>query len=343
MKTKMLAGALGVAALALATTAASAATLDDVKARGVLKCAVNTGLAGFAAPNDKGEFSGFDVDYCKALAAAIFNDPSKVEYTPTSAKDRFEVLANKSVDVLVRNTTWTLSRDTTLGFNFAGVNYYDGQGFMINSKKVPGVNSALQLSGAAVCVQTGTTTELNLADYFRANKMEYNPVVFEKLEEVNAAYDSGRCDAYTTDQSGLYSIRLQLTAPDDHIVLPEIISKEPLGPVVRHGDDQWFDIVKWVSNALVIAEELGVTQANVEEMKGSDNPEMKRVLGMEANSKLGADLGLGEDWVVNVVKAVGNYGEIFERNIGTGSPLKIQRGLNALWSKGGLQYAPPIR
>ncbi|MDP3896535.1 MAG: amino acid ABC transporter substrate-binding protein, partial [Mesorhizobium sp.] len=255
----------------------------------------------------------------------------------------FEVLSNGTVDVLVRNTTWTLSRDTTLGFNFAGVNYYDGQGFMINSKKVPGVNSALQLSGAAVCVQTGTTTELNLADYFKANKMEYNPVVFEKLEEVNAAYDSGRCDAYTTDQSGLYSIRLQLTAPDDHIVLPEIISKEPLGPVVRQGDDQWFDIVKWVSNALIVAEELGVTQANVEEMKASDNPEIKRVLGMEANSKLGTDLGLGEDWVVNIVKAVGNYGEVFERNIGTGSPLKIQRGLNALWSKGGLQYAPPIR
>jgi general L-amino acid transport system substrate-binding protein len=343
MKSKVLYGLTGAAFLALSASAASAATLDDVKARGVLKCGVNTGLAGFAAPNDKGEYSGFDVDYCKAIAAAIFNDPSKVEYLGTSAKDRFEVLANGTVDVLARNTTWTLSRDTSLGFNFAGVNYYDGQGFMINTKKVPGVNSALQLSGAAVCVQTGTTTELNLADYFRANKMEYNPVVFEKLDEVNAAYDSGRCDVYTTDQSGLYAIRLQLSAPGDHMVLPEIISKEPLGPLVRHGDDQWFDVVKWVSNALVIAEELGVTQANVEEMKGSDNPEMKRVLGMEENSKLGAGLGLGEDWVVNVVKAVGNYGEIFERNIGSESPLKIQRGLNALWSKGGLQYAPPIR
>jgi len=253
------------------------------------------------------------------------------------------VLANGTVDVLIRNSTWTLSRDTTLKFNFTGVNYYDGQGFMINTKKVPGVNSALQLSGAAVCVQTGTTTELNLADYFRANKMEYNPVVFEKLEELNAAYDSGRCDVYTTDQSGLYSIRLQLSAPGDHMVLPEIISKEPLGPLVRQGDDQWFDLVKWVQNALVIAEELGVTQANVEEMKASENPEIKRVLGMEANAKFGADLGLGEDWVVNIVKGVGNYGEIFERNIGTDSPLKIQRGLNALWSKGGLQYAPPIR
>ncbi len=335
--------ALGAAALGLVASAASAATLDDVKARGVLKCAVNTGLAGFAAPNDQGEYSGFDVDYCKALAAAIFGDVTKVEYTPTSAKDRFEVLANSTVDVLVRNTTWTLSRDTTLGFNFAGVNYYDGQGFMINAKKLPGITSALQLSGASVCVQTGTTTELNLADYFKSNNLEYNPVVFEKLEEVNAAYDSGRCDVYTTDQSGLYSIRLSLTAPADHVVLPEIISKEPLGPAVREGDDQWFDIVKWVQNSLVIAEELGITQANVEEMKGSANPEIKRVLGQEENAKFGADLGLGEDWVVNVIKGVGNYGEIFERNIGSGSPLKIARGLNALWSKGGLQYAAPIR
>jgi len=343
MNGSFLLGATGAILLALSATAASAGTLDDVKARGVLKCGVNTGLAGFAAPNDKGEYSGFDVDYCKALAAAIFNDPSKVEYTGTSAKDRFEVLANGTVDVLVRNTTWTLSRDTSLKFNFTGVNYYDGQGFMINTKKVPGVNSALQLSGAAVCVQTGTTTELNLADYFRANKMEYNPVVFEKLEELNAAYDSGRCDVYTTDQSGLYSIRLQLSAPGDHMVLPEIISKEPLGPLVRQGDDQWFDLVKWVQNALVVAEELGITQANVEEMKASENPEIKRVLGQEANAKFGADLGLSEDWVANVVKAVGNYGEIFERNIGADSPLKIQRGLNALWSKGGLQYAPPIR
>lgn len=334
---------LGAAGLSLAATVASAATLDDVKARGVLKCAVNTGLAGFAAPNDKGDYTGFDVDYCRAVAAAIFNDPSKVEYTPTTAKDRFEVLANGTVDLLARNTTWTLSRDTTLKLNFAGINYYDGQGFMINAKKIPGVNSALQLSGAAVCVQTGTTTELNLADYFKANNLQYNPVVFEKLEEVNAAYDSGRCDVYTTDQSGLYSIRLQLTSPDDHVVLPEIISKEPLGPAVRHGDDQWLDIVRWTSNALVIAEELGITQANVEEMKNSANPEIKRVLGQEANSKFGADLGLSEDWVVNIIKATGNYGEIFERNIGTESPLKIARGLNALWTKGGLQYAPPIR
>ena len=254
---KLLVGMLGVAAIVLAASAASATTLDDVKAKGFLQCGVNTGLAGFAAPNDKGEWSGFDVDYCRAVAAAIFGDATKVKFTPTTAKERFTALQSGEIDVLIRNTTWTISRDTALGFNFAGVNYYDGQGFMINAKKLPGVNSALQLSGASVCVQSGTTTELNLADYFKANKMEYNPVVFEKLEEVNAAYDSGRCDVYTTDQSGLYAIRLTLAAPDDHVVLPEIISKEPLGPVVRQGDDQWFDIVKWTHYALLIAEELG--------------------------------------------------------------------------------------
>jgi general L-amino acid transport system substrate-binding protein len=281
------------------------------------------------------------VDYCRGIATAVFGDPSKAKFVALSSKDRFPALQSGEVDVLTRNTTWTISRDTSLGFNFRTVNYYDGQGFI--AKKGLNVKSALELSGAAVCVQTGTTTELNLADYFKTNNLQYNPVVFEKEADATSAYDSGRCDVYTTDQSGLYSIRLQLSAPGDHMVLPEIISKEPLGPLVRHGDDKWFDLVKWVSNALVIAEELGVTQANVEEMKASENPEMKRVLGMEANSKLGTDLGLTEDWVVRVVKAVGNYGEIFERNIGTDSPLKIQRGLNALWSKGGLQYAPPIR
>lgn len=343
MKTTILTGVLGAAAFGLAASAASAATLDDVKAKGFVQCGVNTGLAGFASPDNAGNWSGFDVDICKAVAAAIFGDATKVKYTPTTAKERFTALQSGEIDLLARNTTWTLSRDTSLGFNFAGVNYYDGQGFMINAKNLPGVNSALQLSGASVCVQTGTTTELNLADYFRANNMEYNPVVFEKLEEVNAAYDSGRCDVYTTDQSGLYSIRLTLAAPDDHVVLPEIISKEPLGPAVRQGDDQWFDIVKWTLNAMITAEELGITSENVEEMKGSSNPEIKRVLGQEAESKLGASLGLSEDWVVNVVKAVGNYGESFERNIGTGSPLKIARGLNQLWTKGGLMYAPPIR
>jgi general L-amino acid transport system substrate-binding protein len=340
---KLLVGTLGVAALVFAASAASATTLDDVKAKGFLQCGVNTGLAGFASPNDKGEWSGFDVDYCRAVAAAVFGDGTKVKFTPTTAKERFTALQSGEIDVLIRNSTQTLSRDTALGFAFAGVNYYDGQGFMINAKKLPGVNSALQLSGASVCVQSGTTTELNLADYFKANKMEYNPVVFEKLEEVNAAYDSGRCDVYTTDQSGLYAIRLTLAAPDDHVVLPEIISKEPLGPMVRQGDEQWGDIVKWTHYALLIAEEQGITQANIDEMKASDNPEIKRILGQEADTKLGTDLGVSNDWVYNIVKAVGNYGEVFDRNIGAGSPLKIARGVNALWTKGGLQYALPIR
>ena len=336
-------GILGTAALAMAMPVASAATLDDVKSKGFVQCGVSTGLAGFSAPNDQGEWEGFDVDLCRAVAAAVFGDPSKAQFTPTNATERFTALQSGEIDVLTRNTTWTLSRDTKLGFNFAGVNYYDGQGFMINSANLPGVNSALQLSGAAVCVQTGTTTELNLADYFSANNMEYNPVVFQNLEEVNAAYDSGRCDVYTTDQSGLYAIRLTLTSPDDHVVLPEIISKEPLGPVVRQGDDQWLDIVKWTLFAMIQAEELGITSENVDEMMNSDNPEIQRVLGQEAESTLAADLGLEKDWVVNIIKGVGNYGEVFERNIGQDSPLKIARGLNALWTKGGIQYAMPIR
>ncbi|RCS23135.1 amino acid ABC transporter substrate-binding protein [Phyllobacterium salinisoli] len=339
----VLQGVLGAAALALTATAASAGTLDDVKAKGFLQCGVNTGLAGFSAPNDKGEWSGFDVDYCRAVAAAIFGDPNKVKFTPLTAKERFTALQSGEVDVLIRNTTYTISRDTSLGLDFPGVNYYDGQGFMINAKKLSGINSALQLSGASVCVQSGTTTELNLADYFRANKMEYNPVVFEKIEEVNAAYDAGRCDAYTTDQSGLYAIRLGLANPDDHVVLPEIISKEPLGPAVRQGDSQWGDVIRWTHYALLNAEEFGITQANVEEMKNSTNPEIKRLLGSEADTKIGTDLGLTNDWVVNIVKGVGNYGELFERNIGAGSPLKIARGLNAQWTKGGLQYGMPIR
>jgi general L-amino acid transport system substrate-binding protein len=340
---KFVAGILGSAALALAASAASAATLDDVKARGHLKCGVNTSLAGFSAPNDKGEWTGLDVDFCRAVAAAIFGDGDKVNFTALSAKDRFTALQSGEVDVLSRNTTWTINRDTALGFNFAGVTYYDGQGFMINAKQLPGVNSALQLSGASVCVQAGTTTELNLADYFSANNMEYNPVVFEKFEEANAAYDAGRCDAYTTDQSGLYAVRLQMSSPDDHVVLPEIISKEPLGPSVRQGDDQWFDIVKWVYFALLNAEEAGITQANVDEMKESASPDIRRLLGTEAETKIGTDLGLDNDWVVKIIKATGNYGEIFERNVGSGSPLKIARGVNALWTKGGLQYGMPIR
>ena len=336
-------GILGAAAFGVMASAASAATLDDVKAKGFVQCGVNTALAGFSAPDDKGEWTGLDVDFCRAVAAAIFGDGTKVKFTPLSAKDRFTALQSGEVDILSRNTTWTISRDTALGLNFAGVTYYDGQGFMINAQKLPGVNSTLQLSGASVCVQSGTTTELNLADYFKANNLEYNPVVFEKVEEANAAYDSGRCDAYTTDQSGLYAIRLTLAAPGDHVVLPEIISKEPLGPAVRQGDDQWFDVVKWTYFALLNAEELGINQANVEEMKNSPNPEIKRVLGVEAETKIGTDLGLTNDWVVNIIKATGNYGEIFEKNVGAGSPLKISRGINALWTKGGLQYGVPIR
>ncbi len=331
---------LGAAALGLAASAASAATLDDVKARGILKCAVNTGLAGFAAPNDKGEFSGFDVDYCKAVAAAIFNDPSKVEYTPTTAKDRFEVVANGTVDMLARNTTWTLSRDTTLGFNFAGVNYYDGQGFMI--RKELGVSSATELSGASVCVQTGTTTEKNLADYFRATNMELKSGVGETNEQARQAYDEGRCDAYTTDASGLAGERSVLAEPDAHIILPEIISKEPLGPLVRHGDNQWGDVIRWTLNAMISAEEFGVTQANVDEMKAtSENPEVRRMLGVE--DKMGEMLGLSPDWAYNIIKLVGNYGESFEANVGLKTPVGLARGLNQLWSKGGILYSPPIR
>ena len=334
---------LGAAALGSTASAASAATLDDVKAKGFIQCGVSTGLAGFSSPDDKGEWTGIDTDFCRAVAAAVFGDGTKVKFTPLSAKDRFTALSSGEIDILSRNTTWTINRDTALGMNFTGITYYDGQGFMLNAKKLPGVTSALQLSGAAVCVQSGTTTELNLADYFKANKMEYNPVVFEKLEETNAAYDAGRCDAYTTDQSGLYAIRLTLSAPDDHVVLPEIISKEPLAVAVRQGDDQWFDIVKWTHYALISAEELGITQANVEEMKTSGSPEVLRVLGAEEGTKLGTDLGVSADWVANIVKAVGNYGEMFERNVGSGSNLKIARGVNALWTTGGLQYAPPIR
>lgn len=342
MNNKFLSAAIGAAVLGFGASAASAATLDDVKAKGFVQCGVNTGLAGFASPDAAGNWTGFDVDYCKAVAAAVFGDATKVKYTPTTAQSRFTALQSGEVDVLIRNTTWTISRDTALGFNFRTVNYYDGQGFMV--PKSLNVSSALELSGAAVCVQSGTTTELNLADYFKANNLEYKPVVFEKLEEVNAAYQAGRCDVYTTDQSGLYSLRLTLTNPDEHVILPEIISKEPLGPAVRQGDDQWFDIVSWTHYALVQAEEFGITQANVDEIKSTTtNPDIKRFLGAEADTKIGTDLGLTNDWAYNIIKGVGNYGEIFERNIGVNTPLKIERGVNALWSKGGLQYAPPIR
>jgi general L-amino acid transport system substrate-binding protein len=330
---------LAAAAFAVAgALAANAGTLDQVKARGQLICGANPGLAGFGLPNDQGVYKGLDVDECRAIAAAIFNDPNKVKYLPINAKDRPTILASGEIDVLIRNTTWTLSRETG-GMFFTGVNYYDGQGFMVRKKL--GVDSALKLDGASVCVQQGTTTELNLADYFRANNMKLEAVVFATDDEATKAYDTGRCDAYTTDASGLYSERLKMSDPDDHIVLPEIISKEPLGPSVRKDDPQWFEIVQWTHYALLTAEELGVTQANVDEKLKSDNPAIRRLLGAEGS--FGEGLGLSNDWAYRIIKAVGNYGEIFERNVGQGSPIKISRGLNALWNKGGLQYAPPIR
>jgi general L-amino acid transport system substrate-binding protein len=328
-----------VAALAFAASAASAQTLAAVKSRGILNCGGNGSLAGFGLPDAQGNWTGLDVDFCRALAAAIFDDPKKVKFVPLSAKDRFTALQSGEVDVLARNTTWTSSRDTSLGLNFTGVNYYDGQGFMV--RKSLKVNSALELNSAAVCVQQGTTTELNLADYFRANKMTLKTVNFATADEAIKAYDAGRCDAYTTDASGLYAERLRLAQPNDHIVLPEIISKEPLGPSVRHGDDQWFDIVKWTHFAMLNAEEAGITSKNLDEMMKSTNPDIRRLLGLEGN--YGEQLGLTKDWAARIIKHVGNYGEVFDRNVGEGSPLKIARGLNRLWTKGGIQYAPPVR
>jgi general L-amino acid transport system substrate-binding protein len=296
-------------------------------------------LPGFSSPDDKGNWTGIDVDLCRAIAAAIFDDPTKVRYTPLTAKDRFTALQSGEIDILSRNTTWTSSRDTSLGLNFAGVNYYDGQGFLARKDKK--VSSALELSGASICTQTGTTTELNVADFFRARNMKYEVVAFSTADETVKAYEAGRCDVFTSDVSQLYAMRLKLANTADHVVLPEIISKEPLGPVVRHGDDQWFDIVKWVLNAMLNAEELGVATKNVDEMAKSSNPEVKRLLGTEGN--FGEQLGLTKDWVARIVKHVGNYGESFDRNVGAGSKLGIERGLNRLWNKGGIQYAPPIR
>ena len=327
------------AAVAFAASAASAQTLNAIKSRGMLNCGANGTLGGFGLPDAQGNWTGLDVDFCRALAAAIFNDPTKVKFVALTAKDRFTALQSGDVDVLARNTTWTSSRDTSLGLNFAAVNYYDGQGFLV--RKALKVNSALELNDAAVCVQQGTTTELNLADYFRANKMKLKTVTFASADETIKAYDAGRCDAFTTDASGLYSERLRLAKSDDHIVLPEIISKEPLGPVVRHGDDQWFDIVKWTLFAMIDAEELNISSKTLDEALKSPNPEVKRFVGTEGN--YGEQLGLTKDWAVRIIKQVGNYGESFERNVGMGSSLKIDRGLNKLWTKGGIQYAPPIR
>lgn len=337
MKKFLIAATAGLLAMA---GAAQAATLDDVKARGALNCGVSQGLPGFSSPNDKNEWSGLDVDFCRAIAAAIFNDVSKVKYSPLSAKDRFTALTSGAIDLLSRNTTWTMSRDTTLGFNFTGVIYYDGQGFLI--RKSAGVKSSTELDGASICVQTGTSNELNVGDYFRSKNMKYKEVIaFATLDEAIKAYESGRCDVFTSDRSQLAAVRLKLTNPADHVVLPETISKEPLGPLVRHGDDQWFDLVKWVGFALINAEELGITSKNVDQMLKSANPEIKRLLGTDG--KYGEGIGLTADWAVRIINAVGNYGEIYERNVGPNTPLGIERGVNKLWTNGGLQYGMPVR
>src|SRR5262252_2078059 len=336
----MAAGVVAATLFGAAATAHAGKDLDAVKARGQLICGVSTGVAGFASADSQGKWTGLDVDTCRAVAAALFGDADKVKFVPLTAQQRFTALQSGEVDMLARTTTWTLTRDTALGFDFTGVNYYDGQGFMVNKKL--GVKSAKELNGATVCVQPGTTTELNLADYFRANKMTFKPVVIEKVEEVRAAFFAGRCDVFTTDASGLYSTRAaNAPNPDDFVVLPEIISKEPLAPAVRHGDNQFADIVRWTQYAMLEAEEYGITSKNVDDMLKSENPTIKRILGVTPG--MGKALGVDEKWIYNIIKQVGNYGEMFDRNVGAGSPLKIDRGLNKLWTQGGLQYAPPIR
>lgn len=329
-----------VVTLVISTGLAQASTKDEVQKRGVLQCGVSTGLPGFSIADEKGVWAGIDVDVCKAIAAATLGDATKIKYIPLNAKERFTALQSGEVDALVRGTTWTLTRDSSLGLNFTGVNYYDGQGFLV-SKKL-GVKSALELNGATVCIQSGTTTELNLSDYFKENNMKYKAVVLNTHDATATAFDNGRCDVLTSGQSQLYGLRTHLSKPAEAIVLPEVISKEPMGPVVRQGDDAWFNIVKWSLNAMIEAEELGVTQANVDEMKkNSKNPGVRRLLGLEGIA--GKGLGLNDDWAYQIIKQVGNYGEIFDRNVGAGSPLKIERGLNALWNKGGLMYTPPVR
>lgn len=314
-------------------------TLEIVRERGYVQCGVSQGLPGFSNLDDAGDWRGIDVDICRAVAAAVFGDATKARFTPLSAKERFTALQFGEIDVLTRNTTWSFTRDTTLGLDFAGINYYDGQGFLV--RKESGFKSIMELNGAVICANTGTTTELNVADFFRSNRMAYSIVAFEKSDEVVAAYDGGRCDAYTTDASGLYSERLKLRNKDDHVVLPEVISKEPLGPAVRQGDDQWADIVRWSLYAMLEAEELGVHSGNVREMKQSDNPGIRRLLGVEGG--FGETLGLSNEWAADIVVQVGNYGESFERSVGVNTPLGIPRGLNALWKDGGLQYSPPVR
>ena len=338
---KRLVGLATLGAVAMAATPAFAGkTLDAIKARGQLVCGVNTGLAGFSAADSGGNWTGLDVDFCKAIAATVLNDATKVKYVPLTAQQRFTALQSGEIDILSRNTTWTLTRDASLGMAFTGVTYYDGQGFMVPAKGK--IKSAKQLKGATVCVQSGTTTEKNLTDFSRANKLDIKPVVFEKLEAVNGAYFAGRCQAYTTDASGLASIRnKEAKTPADHLILPELISKEPLGPAVRRGDDEFFAIAKWVVYAMVEAEEYGITSANVDQMKTSTDPVVQRILGTSEDT--GKLLGLDKDWAYRAIKAVGNYGEVFERNVGPKSALGLPRGVNNLWNKGGIMYAPPVR
>ncbi|WP_417248490.1 amino acid ABC transporter substrate-binding protein [Celeribacter sp.] len=343
MKKSVFLGALTVAGLAAGAAVAQdggSPTLSAIKEHGALKCGVNPGTPGFAAPDANGVWKGFDVDVCRAVATAIFGDPDKVEYTPLTSAVRFSALAAGEVDMLARNTTWTFTRDVDLKNTFVGVNYYDGQGFMV--PKDLGVSSAKELSGATVCIETGTTTELNLSDYFRVNNMDYEPVPVESFTEAQTQFLAGACDVYTTDASALAASRASFENPGDYVVLPEIISKEPLGPLVRHGDSAWGDVVRWTLNAMIAAEEYGVTSANAAELaEGTENPEINRLLGVEGD--LGAMLGLESDWALNVITTIGNYGESFERNIGESTPVGLARGLNAQWTEGGLIYSPPFR
>ena len=339
IKRTILSAAAGIAMFASGANAAT--TLEAVKAKGFIQCGVSQGVPGFSNPDDAGNWSGIDVDVCRAVAAAVFGDASKVKYSGLTAKARFTALSSGEIDILSRNTTWTMTRDTQLGLNFAGVNYYDGQGMMVPTAL--GVSSASELDGANICTNTGTTTELNITDYFRMNGMKFNLVAFEKADDVVAAYDAGRCDVYTTDRSALAAQRTKLTEPDAHTVLPEIISKEPLGPVVRQGDDQWFNIVKWSLNAMINAEEMGITSANVDKAlyDAGASPALKRFVGKEGT--FGQELGLQNDWAAQIISQVGNYGESYDRNVGPNTPVKLERGVNALWSQGGILYAPPIR
>ncbi|MGS2745096.1 amino acid ABC transporter substrate-binding protein [Halomonas sp. LS-001] len=332
--------AISTGALTLASiSGAHATTLEDTKERGALRCGVSDGLPGFSAPDDEGNWQGLDVDVCRAVAAAVLGDADAVEYVSLNAVERFTALQSGEVDILSRNTTWTTTRDTTLGINFAGVSFYDGQGFMVSRDL--GISSASELDGAAICIQAGTTTELNLADYFRANDMGFDPIVFDTSEQTVGGYQAGRCDVLTSDTSQLAALRIQLDDPDASVILSDVISKEPLGPSVRQGDDEWFNVVKWSLFALLNAEELGLNSENVEEMTESENPNIVRLLGQDGN--YGEGMGLEADWAYNIISQVGNYAEIYDRNVGMGSPLQIERGVNALWTEGGLQYAPPIR